>query len=70
MHFVLNIYKKDSRIKSGKRLCGSYEFERKDLAQMQREARELWPLYREADGYTMEILHDECEITSEIESLD
>jgi hypothetical protein len=56
MHFVLNIYKKDSRIKSGKRLCGSYEFERKDLAQMQREARELWPLYREADGYTMEIL--------------
>lgn len=62
MYFVLNIYKKDSRLKSGKRLCGSYEFERKDLAQMQREARELWPLYREAEGYTMEILQQAFDV--------
>ena len=56
MIFILNIYKKDSRTKSGRRIVGSYEFDRPDMEQMQREVRELQPLYKAADGYTFEIL--------------
>ena len=56
MIFILNIYKKDSRTKSGRRLVGSYEFERKDREAMDREVEELYPLYRKDDGYVFEIL--------------
>lgn len=56
MIFILNIYKKDSRTKSGRRLVGSYEFERKDREAMKREVGELYPLYRKDDGYVFEIL--------------
>ena len=54
--FIMNIYKKDSRTKSGRRLVGSYEFERKDREAMEREVKELKPLYKEQDGYTFEII--------------
>ena len=54
--YILNIYKKDSRTKSGRRLHGSYEFERKDTEQMQREVRDLQPLYKSSDGYTIEVV--------------
>ena len=56
MIFILNIYKKDSRTKSGRRLVGSYEFERKDREAMDREVGELLPLYRKDDGYVFKIL--------------
>ena len=56
MKFILNIYIKDSRTKSGKRLVGSYEFERKDKKAMEREVKSLYPTYKESDGYTFEIV--------------
>lgn len=57
MIYILNIYKKDSRTKSGKRLCGSYEFERKDHEAIDREVKSLYPTYKESDGYIFEIVH-------------
>lgn len=57
MVFIINIYKKDSRTKSGKRLHGSYVFDRKDREQMEREVKELkWHHYREKDGFSFEII--------------
>jgi hypothetical protein len=56
MKFIVNIYKKDSRIKSGRRLYGSYEFERKDREAMEREINSLYPTYKESDGFSFEIL--------------
>ena len=56
MKFILNIYIKDSRTKSGKRLVGSYEFERKDRESMEREVNSLYPTYKESDGYSFEII--------------
>jgi len=55
MLFTLEIYKADRRVKSGERLVGKYDYDRKDRAAMEREVRELWPLYREADGYRFAI---------------
>ena len=57
MKFIVNIYKKDSRTKSGRRLVGSYEFERKDRESMDREVKALYPTYKESDGYIFEIIH-------------
>lgn len=57
MKFILNIYKKDSRTKSGRRLVGSYEYERKNREAMDREVKALYPTYKELDGYTFEIIH-------------
>jgi len=56
MKFILNIYIKDRRTKSGKRIVGSYSFERKDRAAMDREVSELSHLYDEKSGYTLEVL--------------
>jgi len=55
MLFTLEIYKADRRVKSGARLVGKYDYDRKDRAAMEREVRELWPLYRELDGYRFAI---------------
>ena len=55
MLFTLEIYKADRRKKSGERLVGKYDYNRKDRAAMEREVRELWPLYRESDGYRFAI---------------
>lgn len=57
MKFILNIYKKDLRTKSGKRIFGSYKFERKDRETMEREVKSLYPTYKESNGYTFEIIH-------------
>lgn len=54
--FLLNIYKKDTRTKSGKRLVSSYEFERTDQEAMRREVRALYPTYKESDGYMFEVI--------------
>lgn len=51
--FILHIFKKDARYKSGKRLCGSYPFQRKDRAAMDQEVKELTQLYQSKDGYTL-----------------
>lgn len=56
MVFILNIYKKDSRTKSGKRIVGSYDYERKDREAMNREVTALYPTYKEQDGYSFEVL--------------
>jgi len=62
MIFILNIYKKDSRTKSKKRLVGSYEYERKDKEAVLREINDLYPTYKESDGYSFEILPIDCKI--------
>ena len=56
MKFILNIYIKDSRTKSRRRLTGSYTYERKDQEAMSREVKELRNLYSEKSGYTMEVI--------------
>lgn len=55
MIYVLNIYKTDKRTKGGEIKRGSYRFNRPDLASMEREANELRSLYREKDGFRLEI---------------
>ena len=42
--------------KSGKRMVGSYEYDRKDMESMLREVKALYPAYKEDDGYTFEII--------------
>ena len=59
MIFILNIYIKDRRTKSGKRIVGSYEYDRKDKESMLREVKELYPAYKAEDGYTFEIIEPE-----------
>ena len=56
MVFILNIYKKDGRTKSGRRIVGSYDYERKDREAMNREVAALYPTYKEEDGYSFEVL--------------
>lgn len=56
MVFILNIYKKDKRTKSGKRIVGSYDYERKDREAMNKEVAALYPTYKEQDGYSFEVL--------------
>jgi len=60
MIFFLNIYKKDRRTKSGVRMVGSYEYERKNKEAMIREVESLSNLYRESNGYSFEILEVDC----------
>ena len=62
MFFILNIYKKDQRTKSGKRLTGSYEYERKNIEAMLREVEALHPTYKESDGYSFEIMQIDCKV--------
>jgi hypothetical protein len=56
MTYILNIYIKDRRTKSGKRIVGSYEYDRKDVESMLREVRALYPTYKSEDGYMFEIV--------------
>lgn len=56
MKFILNIYIKDNRTKSGRRLIGSYSFFRKDKEAMDREVKELSSLYSAEAGYTLEVI--------------
>ena len=56
MKFILNIYKKDTRTKSGKRLVGSYEYDRKDKESMTREVKALYPTYKESDGFIFKVI--------------
>lgn len=55
MLFTLEIYKKDKRTKSGERFIGKYDYDRKDMDSMKREIRELYPTYKESDGYRFEV---------------
>ena len=55
MMFTIEIYKADKRVKTGERLVGKYDYDRKDQAAMEREVAELYPTYRRADGYRFEI---------------
>lgn len=57
--FLLSIYKKDSRTKVKKRLLGTYRFLRKDEAAMEREVKELIMLYKESDGYILEVTEEQ-----------
>jgi hypothetical protein len=56
MKYILNIYKKDTRTKSGKRLVGSYEYDRRNKESMLREVDALYPTYKESDGFTFDIV--------------
>jgi hypothetical protein len=55
MKFTLNIYKKDGRTKAGERFVAGYDYDRADRAAMEREVKELYPLYTPKDGYRFEI---------------
>ena len=60
MTYILNIYIKDKRTKSGKRIVGSYEYERKDEESMRREVENLSrSLYSKDLGYMFEIITPE-----------
>lgn len=41
MIYILKIYRIDNRCKTGERLAGKYEFDRRDSEQMDREVNEL-----------------------------
>jgi hypothetical protein len=56
MLYTIEIYKQDKRTKAGERLVGKYDYDRKDLASMEREVKELYPTYRAKDGYTFNIV--------------
>ena len=56
MEFILNIYIKDRRTKSGRRIVGSYPFIRKDREAMNRGVTDLRGLYKEKDGYSLEVV--------------
>ncbi len=55
MMFTIEIYKADKRKKSGERLIGKYDFDRKDMESMEREVSALYPTYKTKDGYRFEI---------------
>jgi len=55
MMFTLEIYKKDARKKTGERLVGKYDYDRKDREAMLRESNELYDLYHPSKGYRFEI---------------
>jgi hypothetical protein len=56
MLFTLEIYKMDRRTKEGQRLVGKYDYERKDMASMEREIAELFPTYKKSDGYLFRVV--------------
>lgn len=56
MMFTVEIYKQDKRTKAGKRFVGKYDYDRQDLAAMEREVAALFPTYRAADGYEFNIV--------------
>ena len=55
MMYTLEVYKADKRKKSGERLVGKYDFDRKDREAMLRESNELYDLYPPSKGYRFEI---------------
>ena len=55
MMFTIEIYKKDARKKTGERLVGKYDYDRKDREAMLRETNELYELYHPKLGYRFEI---------------
>ena len=60
MTYILNIYIKDMRTRSGKRIVGSHEYERKDEESMRREVENLSrSLYPKDLGYVLEIITPE-----------
>jgi hypothetical protein len=56
MFYTIEIYKLDKRTKEGKRLLGTYDYDRKDRASMEREVKELYPMYKAKDGYEFNIV--------------
>ena len=56
MMYTLEIYKLDRRTKEGKRLVGKYDYDRKDVASMEREIAALYPTYKAKDGYEFNIV--------------
>ena len=56
MNFILNIYKKDTRTKSGKRLCDSLEYENSNKEEMLKEVEKINSLYPRDKGYFLDII--------------
>ncbi len=56
MFFTLEIYKTDRRLKAGVRLVGKYDYERADREAMEREIKELYPTYKQRDGYLFNVV--------------
>ena len=56
MLYTIEIYKQDKRTKAGERLVGKYDYDRKDLASMEREVAALFPIYKKSDGYRFNIV--------------
>lgn len=64
MKFTIEIRKQDRRVKGGERLIGKYDFDRADREAMEREVKELYPLYTKSDGYRIEIRETYREVTN------
>lgn len=56
MNFILNIYKKDTRTKSGKRVCDSLEYKNSNNEEMLKEVEKLNRLYPRDKGYFVDII--------------
>ena len=56
MLYTIEIYKQDKRTKAGERFVGKYDYDRKDRAAMEREVAALFPTYKKADGYRLNIV--------------
>jgi hypothetical protein len=56
MTYILNVYKKDTRTKSGKRIVGSYELQRKNKEIVYKEIRKLETRFKKEDGYIFKVL--------------
>lgn len=55
-NFVMRIYKKDRRYKSGVRVFGTYQYEDVDPKWMEEEIRYLrTTMYQHGAGYSMEV---------------
>lgn len=56
MTYILNVYKKDTRTKSGKRIVGSYELQRKNKEAVYKEIRKIETRFKKEDGYIFKVL--------------
>ena len=56
MTFIINIYKKDGRTKSKRKIIGSYEF--KDRESLESNLKDFRFHCKKENGYTIEIIEE------------
>lgn len=56
MTYILNVYKKDTRTKSGRRIVSSYELQYKNKKTAYEEIHKLETRFRKESGYIFNVL--------------